>query len=51
MIRSLLQITSVVLACSVLVLLVVLFGFFASPHAVRISPVSAHDTLLLDRLR
>lgn len=51
MLRSTLHITLIIFAASVLSLAVILFGFFASPNAVRTSPVSVQDTLLLNQLQ
>jgi len=51
MLRSALHLTKIAVIGATLVLLVILLGFFVSPSAVRISPVTPHDSLLLQRLR
>ncbi|MBO9436264.1 hypothetical protein J7394_18740 [Ruegeria sp. R13_0] len=50
MIRSALQIVSALIIGSAFLLLVVLFGFFASPDAVRSTPESANGQSLLESL-
>lgn len=51
MLRSAFHITAVVLAGCAFSLLVILFGFFASPSAVRTSPPSAFSTILFEHLQ
>ncbi len=50
MLRSTMNIALIVLAGVNCALLVILYGFFASPNAVRTPPETGEQTLLLDRL-
>lgn len=50
MIRPALQFISALIVGSVTMLLIVLFGFFVSPSAVRTTPHSANAPLLLEHL-
>ena len=51
MLRSAFHYTTIALTAAAFVLLIILFGFFASPNAVRISPPSPNSTLLFDQLQ
>ncbi len=50
MVRSVVQLSVVCLAAAALILLILMFGFFASPSAVRTSP-SVFSTMLFDHLQ
>ncbi|WP_209597990.1 hypothetical protein [Ruegeria sp. HKCCSP351] len=51
MVRSVFQLSAACLAGAALILMIMMFGFFASPSAVRTSPPSVFSTILFNHLQ
>lgn len=51
MLRSALNVAAIALVGCAFSIAIMMFGFFASPEAVRTSPPSLYNTLLLDQLK